>query len=63
MLAVAAPEVIWLAEKDFIDSDLPSSASAIRVCCPSLNMPRVTRLVLRTGCWITAALPVSQAQP
>ncbi len=57
----ALPLLIWLAEKIFCDSDLPSTAGS--VCSPSLSMPRVTRLVFFTGCWITAALPESQAQP
>ena len=61
---VAVPELeIWLAEKLLVDSARPSMASATTWCSPSLKVPRLIRLVFFTGCWITAARPVSQAQP
>ena len=62
-MAVPEPLVIWLGEKLLVDSARPSTASPNTRCSPSLKVRRLTRLVFLMGCWMTAARPVSQAQP
>ncbi len=54
---------IWFGEKLFCVFTCPAVTSANSSCAPSLKVPRARKLSFFTGCWITAALPVSHEQP
>src|ERR1044071_5880711 len=54
----------WLGEKLLFETERPAMPSTkSRWRSASLKVPRMTKLVFFTGCWITAARPVSQAEP
>src|SRR4051812_7587446 len=54
----------WFGEKLLLETERPQMPSNVAfVFSATLAVPLRTMLVFLTGCWITAARPVSQAEP